>query len=154
MDYSTTQRITHREELFDNLCSFPLFWCVRVELSFLQSEVLFWICACRTLIRAKWSPAAFNVYICILFCLKHTIWTFAPVYSTVWSDFNLQAPVYPTVWSDFNLHAPVYPTVHCIPVEYLYIYHLSKGCHNLSVTAYLVIVSIYLYIYIYWSDII
>ena len=82
--------------------------------------------------------AAFYAYLCILFCLKHTIWTFAPVY--------------PTVWSDFNLQAPVYPTVHCIPVEYLSIYHLSKGCHNLSVTAYLVIVSIYLCIYIYWSD--
>ena len=79
--------------------------------------------------------AAFYVYLCILFCLKHTIWTFAPVY--------------PTVWSDFNLQVLVYPTLHCIPVEYLSIYHLSKGCHNLSVTAYIVIVSIYLYIYIY-----
>jgi hypothetical protein len=79
--------------------------------------------------------AAFYVYLCILFCLKHTIWTFAPVY--------------PTVWSVFNLQAPVYPTVHCIPVEYLSIYHLSKGCHNLSVTAYLVIVSIYLSIHLF-----
>ena len=80
--------------------------------------------------------AAFYVYLCILFCLKRTIWTFAPVY--------------PTVWSDFNLQAPVYPTVHCIPVEYLSIYLSStKSWHNLSVTAYLVIVSIYLSIHLY-----
>ena len=46
----------------------------------------------------------------------------------------------------------------CIPrcIVYPLNIYLSKGCHNLSVTTYLVIVSIYLsiHLYIYWSDIV